>query len=67
MFGMPPEDPDFWKFRIIANVAGGIAVGGVILVAKADLATVGGAALAAAGAAQVVLSLAGFLDYWRSL
>jgi hypothetical protein len=64
---LPPEPPDFWKFRLVAGVAAVAAVGGLTLIADSDLATLGGMAGAAAGAASVALSLAGFLHYWHNL
>jgi hypothetical protein len=63
---LPPEPPDFWKFRLVAGVAALTAAGGLALIADSDMTTAGGIA-AAAGAALVALSLAGFGHYWRSI
>lgn len=64
---LPPEPPGYWKFKLVAGGALWAAIVGGGLALEADLATATGIAQAAAGAALVALSIAGFLYYWRSL
>ena len=64
---LPPEPPGYWKFKLVAGAALWAAFGGGLLVLNSNLATAVGIASAAAGAVLVVLSMAGFLYYWRRL
>jgi hypothetical protein len=64
---LPPEPPGYWKFKLVASGAFWAAVGGGVFALDSDPTTASGIARAAAGAAVVVLSIGGFLYYWRSL
>ena len=64
---LPPEPPGYWKFKLVAGGAFWAAVVGGGFALEADLTTTNGIAQAAAGAALVALSIAGFLYYWRSI
>ena len=64
---LPPEPPGYWKFKLMAGGAFWLAIGGGAFALDSDLTTAGGMARAAAGGAVVVLSIAGFLYYWRRI
>lgn len=64
---LPPEPPDYWRFKLVAGGAVWAGVSGGVLVLKSDLSTAGGIAWAVAGVAMVVLSVSGFIYYWRSV
>ena len=64
---LPPEPPDYWKFKLVAGGASLAAVTGGLWVLDADLSTAAGIAWAVMGAVMVVASLAGFIYYWRSV
>ena len=64
---LPPEPPDYWKFKLVAGAAAFAGVTGGLWVLDSDLTTAGGIAWAVVGAVMVLASIAGFVYYWRSV